>query len=174
MRKMIMMLAMMLVTVAANAQFEKGKTFIGASVTGLDLSYNGAKKWNIGIEGRVGQFVTDNWLAFGQMAYQHVGASKTNDFKLGVGGRYYIQQNGLFLGLNANYVHETKNYNDFMPAIEIGYAFFVSRSLTIEPALYYEQSLNDHANRSTIGIKIGLGIYLPKNKIQNSVKEAFK
>ena len=174
MKKLMMMIAMIAITTVANAQFESGKTFIGASVTGLDLNYNGAKKWNIGVEARAGQFITDNWLLFGQVGYQHIGADKVNDLKLGVGGRYYILQNGLFLGLNANYVHETKNYNDFMPALEIGYSFFVSHSLTIEPALYYEQSLSDHKNRSTIGIKVGLGIYLPKNKIQNSVKEAFK
>jgi hypothetical protein len=174
MKKVIMMIALVAMTLTANAQFESGKTYIGASVTGLDLNYNGAKKWNIGIQGNVGQFITDNWLLFGQIGYQHIGGSKVNDFKIGVGGRYYILQNGLFLGANANYVHETKNYNDFMPGIEIGYAFFVSRTLTIEPALYYEQSLNDHSNRSTIGLKVGLGIYLPKNKVQNSIKEAFK
>lgn len=174
MKKIFMLIAMTVMVMAANAQFESGKTFVGASVTGLDLNYNGAKKWSIGVEGRAGQFVTDNWLLFGQLGYQHQGSPSYNDFKIGVGGRYYIQQNGLFLGLNANYVHETTNYNDFMPALEIGYAFFVSRSVTIEPALYYEQSLSDHSNRSTIGLKVGLGIYLPKNKIQNSVKEAFK
>ncbi|MBR4651238.1 MAG: outer membrane beta-barrel protein [Prevotella sp.] len=174
MKKFFLVFAMMAMTVAVNAQFEAGKTFVGASVTGLDLNYNGARKWSIGVEGRAGQFITDNWLLFGQLGYQHRGDVKQNDFKIGVGGRYYILQNGIFLGANANYVHETKNYNDFVPAIEIGYSFFVSRSVTIEPALYYEQSINDHKNRSTIGLKVGLGIYLPKNKIQNSVKEAFK
>lgn len=174
MRKLFVILAMMTMAVAANAQFESGKTFVGASVTGLDLSYNGAKKWNIGIEGRAGQFVADNWLLFGQLGYQHLGKPKANDLKIGVGGRYYIQQNGLFLGANVNYVHETKNYNDVMPAIELGYAFFVGRTVTIEPALYYEQSLNDHSNRSTVGLKVGFGLYMPKNKIQNSVKDAFK
>jgi hypothetical protein len=109
MRKFMMMIAMMAITTVANAQFESGKTFIGASVTGLDLNYNGAKKWNIGVEARAGQFITDNWLLFGQLGYQHIGESKVNDLKIGVGGRYYIVQNGLFLGLNGNYVHETKS-----------------------------------------------------------------
>ena len=61
----MMMIAIMAITTVANAQFESGKTFIGASVTGLDLNYNGAKKWNIGVEARAGQFITDNWLLFG-------------------------------------------------------------------------------------------------------------
>ena len=174
MKKIFFMLAMMTMTLAANAQFESGKTFVGASLTGMDMHYNGSSKFNFGIDAQAGQFITDNWLLYGQAGYQHVGEPCTNNIKLGVGGRYYILQNGLFLGANANYVHGEVNYNDFKPAIEIGYAFFVSHSVTIEPALYYEQSITNHGDYSTVGLKIGLGLYLPHKKIQNSVMDAFK
>ena len=47
-----------------------------------------------------------------------------------------------------------------MPGLEVGYAFFVSKTVTIEPAVYYDQSFKDHSNFSTIGLKVGVGIYL--------------
>ena len=58
---------------------------------------------------------------------------------VGVQGRYYIIQNGLYLGLGTKLAH-TGSYNDVMPGLEVGYAFFVSRTVTIEPAVYYDQS----------------------------------
>lgn len=174
MKKVFLFIAMMAMTLAANAQFEKGKTFVDAELTGLNLSYNGTNKFQFGINAKMGQFMTDNWLLYGQVGYKHIGQPKTNDFNLGVGGRYYFLQNGVFMGLNAKYVHGTSNYNDVMPALEVGYAFFISRNVTIEPSVYYEQSFSDHSNRSTVGLKIGLGLYHAKDKIKNSVKAAFE
>ena len=47
-----------------------------------------------------------------------------------------------------------------MPGLEVGYAFFVSKTVTVEPAVYYDQSLKDHSDFSTIGFKVGVGVYL--------------
>ena len=47
-----------------------------------------------------------------------------------------------------------------MPGVEVGYAFFISRTVTIEPAIYYDQSFKDHSKYSTVGLKVGFGIYL--------------
>ena len=47
-----------------------------------------------------------------------------------------------------------------MPGLEVGYAFFVSKTVTIEPAVYYDQSFKDHSDFSTIGFKVGVGVYL--------------
>ena len=68
-------------------------------------------------------------------------------------------QNGLYLGAGVKLLHANHNYNDLMPGVEVGYAFFINRSVTIEPALYYDQSFKTH-NYSTVGLKVGLGIYL--------------
>lgn len=174
MKKFFVMLAMLTMTLAANAQFEKGKTFIGASLSGINLSYNGSEKFSAGINAQGGLFLKDNGLVFLNLGYRHQGEPKFNEFRAGLGGRYYIIQNGLFLGASLNYAHATERYNDFRPALELGYAFFVSREMTIEPALYYEQSFKNHSDFSTVGLKIGIGLYLPKNKIKDSVKEALK
>lgn len=51
-------------------------------------------------------------------------------------------------------------YNDFMPGVEVGYAFFLGKSVTLEPAIYYDQSFKKHVDYSTVGLKLGIGIYL--------------
>ena len=56
-------------------------------------------------------------------------------------------------------VHASHNYNDLMPGAEVGYAFFINRSVTIEPAVYYDQSFKK-SKYSTVGLKVGIGIYL--------------
>lgn len=47
-----------------------------------------------------------------------------------------------------------------MPGIEVGYAFFLNRTVTIEPAVYYDQSFKNHSDFSKIGLRIGVGVYL--------------
>ena len=104
--------------------------------------------------------IEDDLMLLGNASFQTSSSKGTpNSMSLGVGGRYYIEQNGIYLGVNAKFVH-TKSYNDFMPGVEVGYAFFISRTVTIEPAIYYDQSFKDHSKYSTVGLKVGFGIYL--------------
>lgn len=160
MKKLAVMLVAILSSMAANAQFEAGKVYCGASLSGLNLSYNGTSELNLGIQGQVGYFVADNWMALAKASYEHVGKSAVSDYvSAGVQGRYYIVQNGLYLGAGAKFVH-TGSYNDLMPGVELGYAFFVSRTVTVEPSLYYDQSFKNHSDFSTIGLRIGVGVYL--------------
>ncbi|BDW79469.1 hypothetical protein BFINE_52640 [Bacteroides finegoldii DSM 17565] len=42
--------------------------------------------------------------------------------------------------------------------IEAGYAYFLSRTVTIEPAVYYKWRFDDSDN-SRFGIKVGFGFY---------------
>ena len=46
-----------------------------------------------------------------------------------------------------------------MIPVEVGYAFFLNRHVTIEPALYYKMSLHDFSGNSTVGLRIGFGYY---------------
>lgn len=149
----------LLVTATASAQFEEEKIYVGASLSGLNLSYNGANEVSLGAEAQVGYFVADNLMLYAQAGFDHPGKNQDNSLLAGVGGRYYITQNGIFLGANAKYAH-SGSYNDFRPGIEVGYAFFLSRTITIEPSIYYQQSIKDHKDYSTIGLKIGFGLYL--------------
>lgn len=155
-----MALVALVVSMTASAQFEQGKMYAGASLSGINLSYNGAEDWNIGLEGKAGYFLEDNWMVLAKVGLEHQSEAAGTNVELGVGGRYYIIQNGLYLGANCSYKHMYHNYNDIVPGVELGYAFFINRHCTIEPAIYYDQSLKDHKNYSTFGLRIGFGIYM--------------
>lgn len=160
MHKKIMMTALaLLAAIGAKAQFEDGKVYLGASLSGLNLNYNGSEKANFGIQAKAGYLFTDNWMVTGQLSY-----NKQHDIpctlSLGAGARYYIVQNGLYLGTEVSFVHAGDTYDDIQPSLHLGYAFFLNGCVTIEPEVYYNQSLKSHSDYSTIGIRIGLGIYL--------------
>ncbi len=158
MKKLLFLVAMLTTTLVANAQFESGKKYVGASLTGLDLSYNDNTELKFGIQAKAGYFVADNWQLNAMAGYQKAGKGDDGTVQIGVGGRYYIQQNGLYAGVNVKAVF-SDGYNDFMPGIEIGYAFFVNDKMTIEPAVYYDQSFKSHSDYSTVGLKVGLGFF---------------
>lgn len=161
MKKLITMIAALLLTLTASAQFEQDKVYIGGALSGFNLSYSGLGKFNFGAQAHAGYLVEDNLMLLGTVNYQHNGNETVPDYiSAGVGGRYYIVQNGIYLGANCKFVHAYHNYNDVMPGIEVGYAYFLSRTVTVEPAIYYDQSLKDHSNYSTIGFKLGIGVYL--------------
>ena len=150
----------LMVSVGAHAQFESGKQYCGASLTGLNLSYNGSEELSLGIQAKAGYFFEDDIMLLAQAEYKHSGLEGLKDYwALGAQGRYYIEQNGIYLGAGMKLIH-TGSYNDVMPGVEVGYAFFVSKQVTIEPAVYYDQSFKNHSDYSTVGVKVGIGIYL--------------
>ncbi len=160
MKKLAILAAALLTTAVAHAQFESGKKYVGASLTGLNLSYNGTQDLNIGLQAKGGYMLADDWMVLGLLDYTHSGLEGTKDyFAIGAQGRFYVEQNGLYLGAGVKLAH-TGSYNDLMPGVEIGYAFFLGRQVTIEPAVYYDQSFKNHSNYSTVGLKVGIGVYL--------------
>ena len=50
---------------------------------------------------------------------------------------------------------DSDNDTKFSFGLEAGYAFFLSRTVTIEPAAYW----NVNSDRSKFGIKVGFGLY---------------
>lgn len=161
MKKLFLLLAFCATTLFANAQFEQGKMYAGASLSGLNMNYSGEDGFKIGFDAKFGYMFADNLMALSQLSYQHDGnASVADHFAWSVGGRYYIVQNGLFLGVNAKLLHAYHDYTDVMPGIEVGYAFFINGKCTIEPSIYYDQSIRCHSDYSTIGLRVGFGIYL--------------
>ncbi len=56
------------------------------------------------MEAKGGYLVADNWMALVMAGYSH-DEDVDDKFAVGVGGRYYIIQNGLYMGLNARLVH---------------------------------------------------------------------
>ena len=158
MRKIILMFVALTVTIAANAQFEKNKWYAGASLSGIGLSYNSDEEFKFALDAKGGYMFDDSWLALANVGY-----SKQSDvasyLKLGIGARYYFVKNGLYVGAMVNYIHDGNDHDDFMPGVHVGYAFFLSKTVTVEPEIYYDQSFKD-SDYSTIGLRIGFGIYI--------------
>ena len=174
MKKIALIIAAMVCTLTASAQFEQSKYFVGASLTGFDMNYSGEDKFCLGLDLEGGYFLADNFLIKGLFGYEHRGnKDKGDDLFAGIGFRYYIIQNGLYLGLNGKYIHKTKNFNDVVPELELGYAFFINHHVTIEPAIYYDQSFKCHSDYSKVGIRIGFGLYL-YNDIKKTIIDPWK
>ena len=165
MKKIALFFAAMMVSLASHAQFEQGKSYVGSSLSGFDLSYSGLTEGRLGVAGKVGYLFADNVMGTAQVSYE-----KQKDvpyaLTVGAGGRYYIVQNGIYLGASVNYKH-CDRYDDFMPSVQVGYAFFINRTVTIEPELYYEQSFKNHSDYSQVGLRIGFGIYLFRDTYKN-------
>jgi hypothetical protein len=162
MRKIALIVVALVMTVSANAQFEQGKGYLGASLSGLDMSSQN-KKFHLGINAKAGYFFMDNLLGLADVGYDY---TKDGNKQFGIGAycRYYITQNGIFLGAGMKFRHDHYlDVNDLMPGVHAGYAFFVSRSVTIEPELYFDLSTkgSDYMN---YGLRIGVGVYLFKDE----------
>ena len=160
MKKIALFVVALVMSVAANAQFEKGKGYLGASLSGFDMGSQ-AKQFHIGLDAKVGYLFADNLMGLVEIGYKHVEDTPDN-YTLGASGRYYIVQNGLYLVAGLKYKH-SEGYNDLLPGAHIGYAFFVSRTVTIEPEVYIDFSTKNF-DYTCYGLRIGIGVYLFKNQ----------
>lgn len=162
MRKFIVSMLLLVCATGAFAQFEKNKWFVNPSLTGLDWSYNKDRKMHFGFEAKGGAFVVDNFALLLHIGGDY-GKHQDDVTTLGVGGRYYLDNIGLYFGLGLGYNYYDarigKSYGDFGADFELGYAFFLNRSITIEPGFYYNQSFNHHRDHSRFGLKVGFGVY---------------
>ena len=159
MKSIYLVLLAVIVTVAAHAQFEAGKYYVGASHSGVGLSYNGSEKASFVLQCSSVYLIDDNLLATAQLECDKK-HSPPAYFKGGVGMRYYIVQNGLYLCAHVYFLYVGFVFDDFQPGIQSGDAFFLSKTVTVEPELYYDQSFESHSDFSTVGIRIGVGVYL--------------
>lgn len=160
MKKLLFCAIIFLFSVASHAQFEKNKWVVSPSITQLNVSYSGYEKTTVGFEAEGGLFIMDNVavLLNGGTNIREGGDDKTS---LGAGVRYYFENVGIYVGTKARfdqYDFQTGNKKDVSLGGEVGYAFFLTRNLTVEPAIYYNQSLTDQ-HYSKVGLKLGFGFY---------------
>lgn len=157
MKKLLLFIVLLAGALSAHAQFDKGTKYVGTSLSGLGLSYSSSEKFRFGVEATAGYFVSDCLMLRGNISYDHT--RNINDVAVGAGARYYFDQCGVFMGAGAEYVHFTPKSNDVQIPLEVGYAFFINRFITIEPSVYYKMSLDSFSQKSTVGLRIGLGFY---------------
>ena len=167
MKKIITTLMLMAITLMVHAQFEQNKWYFNASVTDMNFTYSGSEEFRMGIQATVGTFLFDNiaLILNGEGIYRKQGERSA---AFGVGGRYYFSQNGIFLGTGIKFKHyeyhhndkfnTSDKFNDGLWSFEAGYVFFLSRTVTIEPSVYYDLSFKDQ-DYSKVGFKLGFGLY---------------
>lgn len=139
--------------------FNEGKFYVSGQFSGFDLNYTDYEqlKFNLGIRG--GYYVADDFMALVN-AQLFTSKDRPTELTLGCGARYNIEQNGLYFGANVNWCHVDDLYNDIRPEINLGYTYFLSRTVAIEPEAYYSQSFVNHRKYSGFGLRIGISVYL--------------
>ena len=163
MKKILLLLLFAVVSVSSFAQFEKGTKYVGASLTGLNLSYSSGEKFGLGLQATGGYFFADSWMAIGGLEYVHQWQSAPfndiNAVAVRAGARYYFQSNGIFLGAGLQYKHAAVNADYLQLPLEVGYCYYLNQYVSIEPAIYFEPCLNKFSDGTRVGLKIGLGFY---------------
>lgn len=158
MRKLALLICLLVVTVAAQAQFEKGKWIVNPSITGLNLSHSTVTgKTSFGLEAKGGNFLMNNFALMVNAGAQWNGGG-TDVYTLGVGARYYFSKIGIYGGANVGLNRLNWDGGDYTRAyfgLEAGYAFFLSHTVTLEPAVYW----NVNKDGSDFGLKLGFGFY---------------
>lgn len=160
MKKITLIMCLLLASLASHAQFEKGKWIVNPSVTGMGFSYSKGDKVQFGLGAKAGTFLAD-----GIALMVEAGADWSNPvdiYTLGTGGRFYFNKTGVYLGggLDLNRMRRKggNHSTEWGLGIEAGYAYFLSRTVTVEPAVYYKWRFNDN-DLSKFGVKIGFGLY---------------
>ena len=165
MKKLMMAAVALMMAVSVNAQkylndsgtpFAQDKWYIGASTSSFDLSWHKAADWKLNLDAKAGYLFMDNWMITGKLGYE-AKTDHPSNFTLGAGVRYYLDNCGVYLGASGNYRH-SDDYNDFLPELNVGYAFFLTGKLTLEPEVYYEMSTKS-SDYSGFGLRLGFGLY---------------
>ena len=160
MKKLALVICLLGASLGARAQFEQGKWIINPSLTGLNFSYSNSEKAQFGIGAKAGTFLAEG---IALMVEASADWSKPIDvYTIGTGGRFYFNKTGVYLGagidLNRYRMKGGHSGTEWGLGIEAGYAYFLSKTVTIEPAVYYKWRFND-SDLSKFGIKIGFGFY---------------
>jgi len=159
MKKVLLSMLLVIVGVAsASAQFERGKKYLGVGLDGVGISYSEYNKLHIGIGAHAGYMIDDDFMVIGDLGFNYE-KKDAQQVIIGGSGRYYIEQNGIFLQAGVHYVHEAPSFNDLTITPEVGYCFFLNQHLTIEPSVYYDFSVTSFSDKSKFGLKVGLGWY---------------
>lgn len=163
MKKSFLLLLFAVVSMSSFAQFEKGTKYVGASLTGLNISYSSGEKFGLGLQGVGGYFFADSWMATAKLEYNHqwmpAPSNDINAVTIGAGARYYFQSNGIFLGAGLQYKHAAANLDYLQVPLEVGYCYYLNQYVSIEPAIYFEPCLNKFSDGTKVGLRIGLGFY---------------
>ena len=168
MKRLIALTACLLVFgVAARAQFEKGQWRFATALTGLNFNHDTENsRTTFGVELSGGAFIVDNTILSVHVGAEwNEGDTERDTYTAGVGVRYYFDRVGIFVGLNGNiarYNYDSewkamgyKSDTRLWAGFELGYCFFLSRTVAIEPSLVWDLD----KDRSRFGLNVAFGFY---------------
>ena len=166
-KKLLFVFILLISCINAHAQFEEGKWYLNTSLTGLNLSHSKYEGTNFGFQVGSGAFVVDNLMVLVNFKGEYVehGMDETS---VGAGARYYLSNCGLYGGLGLAYKHLSNSVNrkDLVCLTpELGYAFFLNGTITVEPAVYYDLVIVDTAGRLAVDEQMMNEIEAIKNAI---------
>ena len=143
------------------AQFETGTKYIGASVSGLSLSYSKAADVSFGLDATGGYYFSDCWMVKGNFGYGH--KKSYDDFTLGAGVRYNFYQNGVFLGAGLeyqfqNFGKETCTETVIVPETIVNEVTGETTTINNAKEVTYTRKMRE--NNIRIPIEIGYTFYL--------------
>ncbi len=158
MKKVLVLMLMAVMTLGANAQFEKGTHYAGANLTGLGIGYQNGN-FAFGLSTDYGYYLADQWMIAGTVGYTY--KNKVHGVQLKPYFRYTFEKIGLNLGCGLQYEHVGTKQDYVQLCPQVGYTFFINGKVSIEPALYADFCMNDFKNGTSAGLKIGIGLYNP-------------
>lgn len=156
----------------SQAQISRGTTYINPQISGFNISgtdNNKSKKdkFNFALDIKGGNFISDNLAVIVGLGMDLESQEKYRNSKIDVsaGFRYYTLTT-LFIGAETGYEHgwqrefdssKTHHNNYWYISAKLGYAFFLKKNISLDPALYWKYSFTDRFNQ--YGLKIGLSLY---------------
>ena len=78
MKKLLVALVMLTMTITANAQFEQGTKYLEGALNSLGASYNGANEFRFGVSVKAGYFVDQSWMLNAQAGFDHYAKNVTS------------------------------------------------------------------------------------------------
>ena len=156
------------------AQTEKGYWMINPhlstfGISGTDTDHKKPNRFNFGLGFKGGTFIYDDLLVSFGAGYNldmQKKQWKENSLQLNGAVKYYFFSH-LFLGAEIGYEHNWTNYigstqktqksNYYYVGADLGYAIFITRNISVDPALYWKYSFIDRLNQ--YGFRLGFSLY---------------
>ena len=94
-----------------SAQFSEGTKFLGASLTGADLSYSKNQNLGLGAEAKAGYFIMDDLMLQAEAGFD-VRFKECQKIFVGGKGRYYVADK-VYVGAGVKLLHDFDNNSIF-------------------------------------------------------------
>ena len=173
MKKLMMSMVALMMAMSMNAQkylnesttpFTQGKTYVGASLSGADLSYSGITKGHIGLQAKAEIFADRAYMDDLSLVPRKEEGSMITDESIAIDRCVRMVKEGKVTARSGKELDISGDtlcvHGDGPKALA-----FVQKIRD-----YYEQSFKNHKDFSTVGLRIGIGVYLFKDTYKNIVK----